>query len=81
LRRRVRSGTVARQLLAAWLNFANSAVGYDELVDTDGDGVVDTPFNVAVANAEAVRLNPGATKAQLDAQKNILERINLRNGG
>ena len=67
-----------RQLLAVWLNFANGAIGYTQLVDTDGNGVPDTPFNTAVANAEAVRLNPGATRAQLEAQKDILERINLR---
>ncbi len=63
------------QLLAAWLNFANGAVGLDELVDTNGDGVVDTAFDDAVATAEAVRLNPNHTRAQLEAQKNILQRI------
>jgi hypothetical protein len=31
--------------------------------------------------AEVVRLNPASTNAQLVAQKDILERINLRNGG
>ena len=29
-----------RQLLAAWLNLANGAVAWDELVDTDGDGLI-----------------------------------------
>ncbi len=70
-----------RQLLAAWLNFANGSVGYAEPVDTNGDGTVDTPFNVAVATAEAVRVNPASTAAQVEAQKNVLERINLRHGG
>jgi hypothetical protein len=70
-----------RQLLAAWLNFANGGVSYDEMVDTDGDGVPDTAFADAVAAAEAVRLDPGATRAELEAQKNILERINLMHGG
>jgi len=69
------------QLLAAWLNFANGSIGYTELVDTNGDGTPDTAFNVAMAAAEAVRLNPASTDAQLEQQKNILERINLRNGG
>lgn len=66
-----------RQLLAALLNFANGAIGWSELVDTDGNGTADTAFSAVIAVAEAVRLNPLATKAQLVAQKNILERINL----
>jgi hypothetical protein len=65
-----------RDLLTAWLNFANGAVEWDELVDTDGTGGVDTPFHVAMETAEAVRLNPSATPAQLDAQRAIVQRIN-----
>jgi subtilisin family serine protease len=65
------------QLLAAWLNFANGAFGWDELVDTTGDKVPDTAFSTAVLAAEAVRLNPASTRAQLEMQKNILERINV----
>jgi subtilisin family serine protease len=65
-----------RQLLAAWLNFANGAFDLNELVDTDGVGGADTMFGTVMANAEAVRLNPASTEAQLYAQRNILERIN-----
>lgn len=65
-----------RELIAVWLNFANGAVGLAELVDTDGNGTPDTSFVTAVTAAETVRLDRGATKAQLEAQKNILERIN-----
>jgi subtilisin family serine protease len=64
-----------RQLLAAWLNFANGAFGYDELVDTDG-GAADTAFNVVMAAAEAVRTNPASTEAQLRDQRQILEHVN-----
>jgi hypothetical protein len=63
-----------RALLTAWLNFANGAFGYDELVDTDGGGP-DTAFNVVLAAAEAVRVNPASTEAQLRAQRQILQRI------
>ena len=70
-----------RQLLAALLNFANGAIGWNELVDADGNGTPDTAFSAAVAAAEAVRLNPLATKAQIVAQKDVLERINLSDGG
>ena len=65
-----------RQLLAAWLNFANGAFDLAEAVDTDGDGVADATFAGAVAAAEAVRSDPSATAEQLLAQRDILERIN-----
>ena len=65
-----------RQLLAAWLNFANGATGLTELVDTNGDKVADTPFLTMMANAEAVRLSPTSTRAAILAQYAILERFN-----
>jgi len=65
------------QLLAAWLNFANGAFGWDELVDTTGNKVPDTAFSTAMLAAEAVRLDPASTRAQLEMQKDILERINV----
>ena len=63
-----------QQLLAVWLNFANGAIAWDRLVDTNGDRVADTRFLDAVTVAETLRLNPNATQAQLDQQKRILER-------
>lgn len=65
-----------RQLLTAWLNFANGATGLAELVDTNGDGTADTAFLSVLVNAEAVRTNPASTRAALLAQYQILERIN-----
>ena len=65
-----------RQLLAAWLNFANGAFDLATLVDTDGNGSADTSFGTVMANAEAVRLNPASTAAQIHAQRDILEQIN-----
>ena len=65
------------QLLAAWLNFANGAVGYDQLIDTNSDGIPDTPFADVIATAEAARLDPTATRSELEEQKDIIERINL----
>jgi hypothetical protein len=70
-----------QQLLGAWLNFANGAYGLSDLVDTNRDKVPDTPFGTAVQAAEAVRVNPASSKAALEAQKNILESINLMHGG
>jgi hypothetical protein len=65
-----------RQLLAAWLNFANGAIRLDELVDTTRDRKGDTEFGVVLEWAEAVRLDPISTGAQLDEAKNLLDRIN-----
>ena len=70
-----------RQLLALWLNFANGPVDLTTLVDTNGDGVLDTALATVLATAEAVRLDPASTSAQIIAQKSIIERINLRDGG
>lgn len=66
-----------RQLLAVLLNFANGDPDFDELIDTDGNGLGDTPFLQVVASAEAVRLNPASTNEQIVAAKDLLERINL----
>ena len=65
-----------RELMAAWLNFANGAFGLTELVDTNGDKAPDTPFATMMATAEAVRNNPLSTQLQLIAQRDILERVN-----
>lgn len=74
-------GQFDSQLLAAWLNFANGSYDLDTPVDTDGNGTLDSTFGAAVLNAETVAATPGVTKAQLLVQKNILERLNLRDGG
>lgn len=66
-----------RQLLAAWLNFADGRVALTDLVDTDGDSTPDTPFSALMANAEAVRLDPNATRAAIVAEKDRLEVVNV----
>ncbi len=63
-----------RELLTAWLNFANGAIEYDQLFVTVKNGVPQT-FATVMANAEAVRNNPASTDAQLQAQRNILQHI------
>jgi hypothetical protein len=78
------NGTISeqldRQLLTAWINFANGGVEYTELLDTNGDGIADTAFADVMATAESVRLNPAATREQLVAQKDLLTAINGRDG-
>ncbi|HEX7283567.1 MAG TPA: PKD domain-containing protein [Vicinamibacterales bacterium] len=65
-----------RQLLAAWLNFADGAFTLTTMVDTDGVGGPDTAFGTVMAQVEAARLNPATSPATLLAFKNMLERIN-----
>jgi hypothetical protein len=67
-----------RQMLAAWLNFANGSVALSDLVDTHGNKALDGTFGDAMALAEAVRLNPASTRSALREQKDRIERINLR---
>lgn len=64
-----------RFLITAWLNFGNGYFELGDQVDTNRDGTPDTTFGAAVAAAEAVRLDPNATRAQLEEQKNILENV------
>jgi FtsP/CotA-like multicopper oxidase with cupredoxin domain len=69
-----------RQILTAWVNFANGSVELNELLDTNNNGVPDTTFSNVMTNAEAVRLNPASIKSQLQAQRDILTRISVRDG-
>jgi hypothetical protein len=70
-----------RQLLAAWLNFANGSIDLDTPIDTDANKTLDSTFGAAIRLAETVRLSANPSKTQLVNQKNILERVNLRDGG
>ena len=67
----------ARELLAAILNLADGGVDYHQIVvDSDGDGTADTTFADAVATAEAVRLDPDSTRAEIDEQRRLIHQIN-----
>lgn len=60
-------------LLAGWLNFANGAIEWNRLVDTNGDKTPDTPFLSAIETAESLRIKPTATRSQVDTMKQIVE--------
>lgn len=61
-----------REILTMWLDFSNGGFGYNQQLDTNGDGKPDTAFSAMMANAEAVGLNPDATQTQLRAQRQLL---------
>ena len=65
-----------RQLLAAWLNFANGAVGLDDLVDTDGDTEGDSVFSGVINTAESVRLDLNSEPKDIGPQNTIMEIVN-----
>ncbi len=64
------------ELLSAWLNFAAGGVGLTQLVDTDGNGTLDTPFQSVIVAAEVVRNDPNATEDEFHDQRMLLKRIN-----
>jgi hypothetical protein len=65
-----------RDLLTAWLNFANGAVEWNEVVYPDGTKKPGIAFRVAMQTAEAVRLNPLSTGKQYDDQRALIQKIN-----
>jgi hypothetical protein len=67
---------IDREILVAWLNFAAGAVQYHQLVDSNGDGTPDTAFDALIESAEAVRLNPASTAAQLKAKTVQIHKVN-----
>ena len=65
-----------RELLTAWLNFANGAIEYHQMLDTNNNHKPDTAFAEIITSAEVIRLNPASTDAKIRQQKNLLHRIN-----
>jgi hypothetical protein len=61
-----------KDLLTAWLNFADGTIEWDSPQDLDKDGVYETTFLGAMAQAEAVRLNPASTAAQLRDWRSVV---------
>lgn len=64
-----------RQLLAAWINFANGAFALDQLFTVTKNGTA-TPFADVMAVAESVRLDPGATRSQVNEQAQRVHFLN-----
>jgi hypothetical protein len=64
-----------RELLIAWLNFANGAYQYLDLLDTDNDGAGDRFFHDLMADAEGISQNSNASKAEIKAQINLVHHV------
>lgn len=67
---------MVRQLLATWLNVAHGSLAINQLVDTDGDAVVDARLLDVLQAAEAARMDPQSTRSQLLGWEDVLQRIN-----
>jgi hypothetical protein len=70
-----------RELLVAWLDFAIGAFDLSDPVDTDGDLLPDTTFGAALTAAETVRLDPGASDAALQMQREIVHLVSTQGTG
>lgn len=64
-----------RELLVVWLNFASGAVGYLQAVDTNQDGVADTPLHEILLSAETARRDASTGARTLRAHTAMLHRI------
>jgi len=64
-----------QQCLACWLNWANGAVGFIDMVDTDFDGQPDTQFGEAMNTVEDLIAN-GEDKGDFERAKDICDSIN-----
>ena len=64
-----------RELLIAWLNFANGAYQYLGLLDTDNDGAGDKFFHDLMADAEGISQNSNASKAEIKAQIKLVHHV------
>ena len=65
-----------REILTAWLNFANGAIKLDDQIDTDGDGIEDKTFSEVMELAESISNDPGSSIESIEEQKDLLQEIN-----
>ena len=63
-------------VLSAWLNFAKGAIDWNEMIDTNRDGVPDTSFGDLIGEVEAIMADPNATKHDLNRAKKLAEAVN-----
>ena len=72
-------GKAEAQVLAAWLNFAHGAIGWDEVIVLEDDEDAESlPFQQLIAEAEAILLDPDASDEALERAKDLAEAVNER---
>ncbi len=64
-----------RELLVAWLNFADGGICPAGLVDIDNDGTPDMEVLEVLAAAEAVRLDTSASKEKIKEQTRVVHQM------
>ncbi|MFP3853498.1 MAG: PKD domain-containing protein [Anaerolineales bacterium] len=64
------------QLLAAWLNFANGAVDWNQQIDTGDDPLGTASYSQVIQTAEAILLDAEADHQQLERAKDLAETVN-----
>lgn len=64
------------QALAAWMNFAAGGVGWNEQIDTDGDGEGDAAFHELMDEVEEILADSDANNDDLERVKDLAEAIN-----
>lgn len=67
-----------RELLVAWLNFAAGAIGYDDRIDTDGDGTADMTYRAVMEAIETARLEPSTTDKEIGRLAAAVHRITVK---
>lgn len=67
------------QALAAWLDLAAGGVGWEEMIDVDGDGEADRSFADIMTEVESILSDADATDQELERAKDLAEAINTHN--
>lgn len=68
-----------QHLLVAWLNLARGGAALNTAVDIDGDGVPESRFGEVLEQVEAVLLDAEASRGELEAAKDLAERLSQGN--
>ncbi len=74
-----RRAKATKQLLAAWLNFASGAIGWNETVNVEleDDTTLSLTFAQLIDQAEDILGDPDATRHDLEFAKDLAEAVNL----
>ena len=69
------------QLLAAWLNFLNGSVGWDEKIIIDDETDQRLTLAQVMVRVEEILMNPDASHSSLEEAKDLAESVNIHSSG